>query len=125
MPSGADLNVTTYKLDGATNVSMARAINRHLTELGIEPQEYGYSACSIKPGQTEDLPKRYRWLLSFAVEGGSEGYYCHVGMIIPAPEFSTDPTTYVDICFCKTWDQESANTIAAAVQRFCVNAEWN
>ena len=121
MPSGADLQVTNFKLDGATHASMAKAINTHLKHIGIEPQEYGYSALD----KTTKLPERYRWLLSFFVEGGSEGYYCHVGFIVQPESFSQDPTTYVDVCFCKTWDQESAAVISAAVQRFCVNAEWN
>ena len=126
MPAGADLQVTDYKLKDATHESMAAAINDYLKSIGIEPQEYGYSACKRKPqDEKTPIPERYRWLLSFFVEGGSEGYYCHVGFIVQPDGYSLDPTTYHDVCFCKTWDQESAGNIARAVQRFLVNAEWN
>jgi hypothetical protein len=125
MPAGSDLHVTDFKIDGATYEDIARAVNAHLETMGIEPQEYGYSA---QDKYDPDRPKtigRYRWLVSYFVEGGSEGYYCHIGAIVDPETYSNEPRTYEDIAFCKTWDQRSAAAIATEVQRFLVNAEWN
>ena len=98
------------------------ALNAYLESTGNVPGEYGFS-CSYDRDPDRLVPSRYRWLVAYAVEGGSEGYYVHVGAIVH--DHGNGPTTYVEFGLCKTWDAESAYAIARECQRFLTAAEWN
>jgi hypothetical protein len=101
------------------------ALNAHLKAKGMEPEEYGFASLTVKYDNPDfAVPSRYRWLVAYAVEGGSEGYYVHVGAIIHGLGHD-EPTTYVDFGFAKTWSAETAYAIAREAQRFLTAAEWN
>jgi len=111
--------VTDFKMEGSTVADLCRAINEHLKRLGLEPDEYNFS--STDRGQAE-LPGNARWLVAFAVEGGNEGYYVHIGGATPGwPGLGT----YDDLAFCKTYDPDNAYAIAREAQRFLTAARWN
>ena len=119
--------ITTFKLkEGAQPVTveaLVRALNAHLRAIGLEPDEYDYCVSPriaySDPQVDQHLPKKYRWLVAFAIEGGSEGYYIHVGAVDDAT------ATYTDLGFAKTYSPENAYAIARETQRFLTAAEWN
>jgi hypothetical protein len=58
--------------------------------------------------------------VTFAVEGGSEGYYVHVGAILKAERESKPNFTasYTDFGFAKTYSAESVYELAKQARRF-------
>jgi hypothetical protein len=107
----------TYSLEKATAEQLGRALDAHMTTLGIGAEtmgEYGFTSTYNEP---TPLPDRYRWLIAFAAEGENEGYYVHVGCI--------DRSTYIDLCFAKTFDEDHAYQLAREAQRFLNVARWN
>jgi len=132
--------VTDHKL--TTVKGLLLALNAHLkakVEAGHEElliEEYGFSVNpAINSRLKEANPKieKFRWLVAFAVEGGSEGYYVHVGRLIEDREdiYATDRQgeweyrRYYDFGFCKTWSCTNAYAIAREAQRFLTAALWN
>jgi hypothetical protein len=70
------------------------------------------------------VPERFLHLIAYAVEGGSEGYYVHVGAILR--DFDAALTRpYLDFGFAKTWTAESAYALAKEAQRFLSATIWN
>ena len=102
---------------------LLRAINEHLTAAELEPEEYNFSESVDRHGASDIEIPRFRWLVAFAVEGGSEGYYVHCGAILSEPQ--ADGRNYVEFGICKTYSADSAYAIAREVQRFLTATMWN
>ena len=68
------------------------------------------------------IPADFRWLIAYMVEGGSEGYYVHVGAIVPQ---HTGPIHYVEFGLAKTFNLENAQNLAREAQRFLSATQWN
>jgi hypothetical protein len=64
--------------------SLIKAINAYCKKVKVEAEEYHFTVSpSIKyrnPGEL--IPQKYAYLIAYAVEGNSEGYYVHVGAIL-------------------------------------------
>jgi hypothetical protein len=111
--------------------SLIKAINAYCKKAKVEAEEYRFcvspSIRHDKPGEL--LPEKWAYLISFAVEGGSEGYYVHVGAILKdesgAFGGAVKPPNYMDFGFCKTYSPDSAYAIAREAQRFLTAAAWN
>ena len=105
------------------------AINEHLTAKELEPEEYNFSVgmgITARHGDENgdkdpEIPK-FRWLVAFCVEGGSEGYYIHCGAILAE---IGNGRNYVEFGICKTYSADSAYAIAREVQRFLTATMWN
>ncbi|HMF40948.1 MAG TPA: hypothetical protein VKQ32_09640 [Polyangia bacterium] len=102
------------------------ALDRHLAARELAADEYGFTgAGAARHVGDARVPARYRWLIAFAVEGGSEGWYVHVGAIV-AEAHGPDAHGYVDFGFCKVMDSaDLAYRIAREAQRFLTASEWN
>ena len=119
--------VTAFKLtdgDKPTKVdALMRALNMYLNSIGLQPEEYGFSVSpqiqfTQSPGN-DRIPERYRWLIAFAIEGRSEGYYVHVAAIDDVGK------TYTDLGLAKTYSADNAYALAREAQRFLTAAKWN
>ena len=107
--------VTGYTLkDNRSSAGLCAALDEHLQARGIAPEEYGF--LSAYSGHAGPVPN-FRWLVAFAVEGGSEGYYVHIGAIKEG--------VYTNLGFCKTWTPGRAYAIATEAQRFLTAVCWN
>ena len=111
------VKVDSMKTYGA----LITALNAHLKAKDLEAEDYGFS---VTPGTYSEatIPAKYLWLIAFVVEGGSEGYYVHVGALIRKDR---EPPEYCDFGFCKTYTAESGYKLATEAQRFLTAAEWN
>ena len=119
--NSADM-VTVFSLKDATIKSLCDALNEHILACRIAPpDEYGWSPY---PRESAEIPKGFRWLIAFAIEGNSEGYYIHIGAIIPA-KTATTPTEYVNFAHAKTYQSGHALAICREAQRFLNAAMWN
>jgi hypothetical protein len=73
---------------------------------------------------TTTVPEKFHHLIAYAIKGGSEGYYVHVGAILrDSDDLLTRP--YLDFGFAKTWTAESAYALARQAQRFLTATVWN
>jgi hypothetical protein len=141
--------ITDFKLAGESVNGLLKAVNKHLKKAGCEPEEYGFDSASwVRYSGAKDqlLPPRsdFRWLVAWVVEGGSEGYYIHLGAILARRtiEMNTkhdeiggtlkavytpgeDTSTYLEFGLAKTYSAESAYAICREAQRFLTAAEWN
>ena len=118
----------TRKVEMATVQSLLKAVNAYCGKLAEEYDfsldfdliaETGYKA---KPGvEPSRIPEKFRWLIAFAVEGGSEGYYVHVGALIDVHSGGN----YQEFGLAKTNTSESAYELAKQVSRFLTAAQWN
>jgi hypothetical protein len=70
------------------------------------------------------LPKHWRSLIAFPVDGDSEGYYVHIGVMVCFGDLQ-QPGSYIDMGFVKLWDAGTAYTVAAEAQRFLSAVRWN
>jgi hypothetical protein len=120
-------HVTEFKLrDGEDAIQvevLVDALNTYLEAIGLQPEEYGFCVSPLithaaAPGNGR-LPKKYRWLVAFAIEGGSEGYYVHVAAIDSATQ------AYIDLGFAKTYSPDNGYALAREAQRFLTAAAWN
>jgi hypothetical protein len=97
------------------------ALNGH-----CKPVLDGESFCcpSLWNNDTKDnlLPKKFRWLVAYAVKGESEGWYVHVGVIQPQ---KTGRVRYEDFGHAKVWSEETSFAVAKAAQQFLTSAMWN
>lgn len=77
--------VTDFKLEGATIGAFSKALNEYMKTCGLDPdmlcESRFHSGLAVK--SDHPLPKDYRWLVAYSIEGGSEGYYVHVGAMVP------------------------------------------
>jgi hypothetical protein len=112
-----------------TKVSdLLKALNEHVapdhrgfaTRIKDQAEEYPFSTLQYLDEPCIYVPEKYWKLLAFAVEGNSEGYYVHVGVIL-----SGKSSQYVEFGLAKTYSPESAYQIAKEASRFLVAAQWN
>jgi hypothetical protein len=117
--------VTDFKLEtdgkAVKTVDLVKALNEHC-KAQLDGETFSCSAAWDNPEAR--LPERYRWLIAFAVEGGSEGWYVHVGAIIQKRSLS-DPNEYIDFGFAKVWSVEASFAVQREAQRFLTAARWN
>lgn len=130
MPAGSEL-ITDFQLgdwekEGVELPLLLKAINKHCGQLA---EEYAFilsPTFRFEGIANPCLPARYRQLIAFATEGGSEGYYVHVGALLEQDDRSQKHTQqYVDFGFAKTYSAESAYALAREAQRFLSAARWN
>lgn len=140
--------ITDFALEGATIYDLLQAINAHLKKCGIEAEDRDFGVNhaheDYRNRNTAKIPERklYRWLVSFVVEGNSEGYYIHVGAVMSPPSdgrymakgslagtFVLIPHEadwiYKDFGHAKCYSAEQAYQIATEAQRFLTAAAWN
>lgn len=123
--------VTELKLERSSVRELMDAVNAHCKSLGIEAEESDFRQ-SVCLGYNDDNPlpnsKDYRWLIAFAVEGNSEGYYVHIGSMGRGdyPNGSGRTTSsYQDLGVAKTYSANNAYALAREAQRFLTAAAWN
>jgi len=112
--------------EGKPIVELIKALNVHLKEKGIEPEEYGFNVQYDIGWNAPDTPMpAFFWqLVAFAVEGGSEGYYVHVGCILKAKRGAKYPE-YMEFGLAKTYTPDSAYALAKEAQRWLTAIRWN
>jgi hypothetical protein len=119
--------VTDFKIEGKTTSEVITALREHLKAQRIEAGEYDFCDCGQWTTAVK-VPETFRWLIAYAVEGESEGWYVHVGVLVHDSEKTTPGSlshyTYQDWGFAKTWTPESAYAIAREAQRFLSAARW-
>ena len=117
--------VTKHSVEMSTVHSLLMAINAQFGKLA---EEYhfsldfdlaGESGLTAKPGVSPSrIPQDFQHLIAFAVEGGSEGYYVHIGALLPGGR-------YQNFGIAKTWSSASAYELAKQSSRFLAAACWN
>ncbi len=121
--------VTDFKLeetDGkpVTLCAIVKAVEEHC-KAQLDGERFYISADWEPKGRVpERLPERWRSLIAFAIDGDSEGYYVHIGLIINFGDLQ-QPGKYIDMGFVKLWDAKTAQTVATEAQRFLSAARWN
>jgi len=80
-----------------------------VAETGLKAQ------AGVEPSR---IPRDFQHLIAFAVEGGSEGYYVHIGALLPGGR-------YQQFGIAKTNTSESAYELAKQASRFLAAACWN
>ncbi len=70
------------------------------------------------------LPEHWRSLIAFAMDGDSEGYYVHIGVMVDFGSVQ-QPGKYIDIGFVKLWTPKAAQDVAVKAQRFLSAARQN
>jgi hypothetical protein len=133
--------VTTFAFKrGETPVrDLLKALNAYLKSIQVEPEECGFSGWD-RYGERRPrlIPGKYRWLIAYAIEGGSEGYYVHIGALtdgnlksescrcMPGLSCMCDyDRRFIDFGAAKTYSPENAYALAREAQRFLTAAEWN
>ena len=116
--------ITDFKLDGASIRQLFRAINAHLDKCGIEPEDRGFGVCGFENDPPIPERRSYRWLVAWAVEGESEGFYIHCGAIRQAQHYG-EKNEYIDFGHAKCYSADQAYAIAREAQRFLTAALWN
>lgn len=122
--------VTEFKLgdwstEGVKIAELIKALREHTKGIA---EEYDFV---LSPTLKYDhpqmaIPARYSNLVAYAIEGGSEGYYVHVGCILQGEDSRANPfQKYLDFGFAKTYSAESAYKLATEAQRFLTAARWN
>ena len=110
--------VTDFKLivDGEPCIvaDLIQALNRYLKRIHLQPGEYGFD-----PSPRLRIPKKFRWLVAFTVEGNAEGYYIHVAAI------DGKTPTITDLGMAKTMAPDNAYALARGAQRFLTASMWN
>ncbi len=112
---------TKHSIEMSKIQDLLKAINAYCGQLA---EEYDFSLnFALRPAnglpQSETLiPEKYRWLVAFAVEGGSEGYYVHMGAML-------DGGQYQEFGLAKTNTAESAYELTKQTSRFLAAASWN
>ncbi len=112
-----------FKLEGKTTRDLCQALNAYVKSKGLEIEEYGFSpAAGVMRGDVP-LPDKFWNLIAFNVEGGSEGWYVHVGAIQRSDTYKHP--VYIDFGFAKMWTPEKAYALAVEAQRFMSAIVWN
>ena len=103
--------------------AIIRAVEEYL-----KPQLDGERFCDRSEWDAESkgrrLPKRWRSLIAFALDGDSEGYYVHIGVMVDFGD-RLEPGKYIDMGFVKLWDALTARAVATEAQRFLSATRWN
>lgn len=118
-----ELNVTP-KIEMARVEDLIDALN---TFCGSLAEEYDFALAYDMRGpltsrgcyeSTATIPTDFRRLIAFAVEGSNEGYYVHVGALLP-------DSKYQEFGLAKTYSADSAYEMAKQASRFLAAALWN
>ncbi len=118
--------VTDFNYEGATVRQLFQAINDYLTKCGIEPEDRGFGTSfdeDMLVGRSE-----FRWMIAFAIEGESEGYYIHIGGLnrtLNSRSSNSRSRDYYDFGHAKCYSADQAYQIAREAQRFLTSADWN
>lgn len=117
--------VTKHSVEMSTVQSLLKTINAYCGKLA---EEYAFSldfdlfaetGMYAKKGVLPSrIPQDFRWLIAYAVEGGSEGYYVHICALLPNGHF-------MPFGIAKTWNPDSAYELAKQASRFLAAARWN
>ena len=120
--------VTDFTLEGKTVDEVIQALREHCKGLLEDCDDFGLSPDIQYGAKGARVPDRYRWVVAFAVEGESEGWYVHVGCQVPDQNASKltglAVYQYVDWGFAKVWSADSAYALAREAQRFLSAARW-
>jgi hypothetical protein len=118
-------SLTSHSVDMSTVQSLLKAINAYCGNLADEYDfsldfdlvaETGLKAqAGVEPSR---IPQDFQHLIAFAVEGGSEGYYVHVGALLLGGR-------YQGFGMAKTYSSDSAYELAKQASRFLAAACWN
>ena len=118
------------KISTPTCRELCRAVTAYCKSKGLEPDEYGFNPTSQalfgEPGGR--LPEKWWHLIAFVVEGGSEGFYIHIGAMIQQHVSAYNPdgaARWIDLGLAKTYSPDNAYALATEAQRFLMAAEWN
>lgn len=114
-----------FVLKGKTSADLTRALNAYIKAQGLEIEEYGFTVAysETHSNRGTPLPEKFWNLVAFNVEGGSEGWYVHVGAITRGE--AGKPPQYIDFGFAKMWTPEKAYELTVAAQRFLSAVCWN
>ena len=109
---------------------LCRAVTAYCKSKGLEPDEYGFNPHQPALfGESElRLPEKWWHLIAFVVEGGSEGFYIHIGAMIQQHVSADNPdgaARWIDLGLAKTYSPDNAYALATEAQRFLMAAEWN
>ena len=103
---------------------LLKEINVHCESIGLEPNEYKLTLSGNRTEVPATVPENFWHLIAFAIEGGSEGWYIHIGAIVRS-ERRDQPPSYIDFGFSKTFDHDNAFALAREYQRFLDATLWN
>jgi hypothetical protein len=112
----------THVVEMAKIGDLVKALNSFCGHLA---EEYNFTVSAYVKYEDKNatVPENFLQLIAYAVEGGSEGFYVHIGAILRGHEDATNP--YQDFGFCKTYSSESAYAICKDAQRFLNATLWN
>ncbi len=121
--------VTDFKLQGPDGKpvplsDIVKAVEEHCKAKLDGERFHDRSAWDSKGHPPARLPERWRHLIAFAIDGDSEGYYVHIGVMIGFGDIQ-EPGRYLDIGFVKLWDPKTAQDVATEAQRFLSASRWN
>jgi hypothetical protein len=121
--------VTGFKIEGKTTTEVITALREYLKACEVAGGDYDFCDCSQWAKVPAKVPDIFRWLIAYAVEGESEGWYVHIGVLVSSdcgrmPLDGLSRYTYEDWGFAKTWTADSAYAIAREAQRFLSAARW-
>ncbi|GGG86637.1 hypothetical protein [Edaphobacter dinghuensis] len=121
--------VTGFSLeekDSGKNVtvtSLIQAVNAHCKNL-LQGESFCDRTAWDEDRKNERIPKRFRSLISFAIEGESEGWYVHVGAMVAFGN-RPYPGIYIDFGHAKLWSSEDAYALGMEAQKFLTAVRWN
>ncbi len=117
------------KVTTATCRELCKAVTAYCKSKGLQPDEYGFDSWRPLYGAPEPrLPEKWWHLIAFVVEGGSEGFYIHIGAMVQQHMSKENPNgdaKWVDLGLAKTYSPDNAYALATEAQRFLTAAEWN
>lgn len=117
--------VSKHRVETPKIADVVKEIKAYLAPFAFESMDYITASSTVQYEQpNETLPTKYRWLIAFAVEGGSEGHYVHFGAMIQA-ESGFGLPTYQDFGFAKFFYPDEARKAATEIQRWLEAASWN
>jgi hypothetical protein len=118
-------SLTSHSVEMSTVQSLLTAINAscgHLAEeydFALDFDLVAETGLKAKTGvEPSRIPQDFQHLIAFTVEGGSEGYYVHIGALLPGGR-------YQEFGIAKTWRSDNAYELAKQVSRFLAAACWN
>lgn len=114
-----------HEIEMAQVADIVKAIDAYCKQFAIESLDYVAASSEVKYlNQSLRVPEKYFHNIAYAVEGSSEGYYVHFGVILQR-EKPGEKQNYMDYGFAKLYSREEASKLATEIQRFLTAAEWN
>jgi len=110
--------VTTTVLDTLMDgLKAVLSALEHTRGIGVE-----YCASQVLPPDAEAIVKETRWLTSWMVEGGSEGYYIHIGGLISRRTHPALNNAFREMAVVKVINTEDAALeVASAIARYMLD----